>query len=67
VGEGRNEEMLKESRLTNDKLRRLKRSESQLKKVWYKETVDLLGREKGCNATILYPCGEVLSVNSRGE
>lgn len=56
--EGRNEEMLEEGRLTNDKLRRLKRSESQLKKVWYKETVDLLGHEKGCNATVLYPYGK---------
>jgi hypothetical protein len=67
VGEGRNEEMLEEGRLTNDKLRRLKRSESQLEKVWCKETVDLLGREKGCNATILYPYREVLSVTSGGE
>ena len=65
--EGRNEEMLEEGRLTNDKLRRLKRSESQLKKVWCKETVDLLGHEKGCNGTVLYPYREVLSVTSGGE
>jgi len=67
VGEGRNEEMLEEGTLTNDKWRRLKRSESQLKKVWCKETVDLLGHEKGSNATVLYPYREVLSVTSGGE
>jgi hypothetical protein len=67
VGEGRKEEVLEEGRLTNDKLRRLKRSESQLEKVWCKETMGLLGRGKGCNATILYPFQEVLSVTSGGE
>jgi hypothetical protein len=56
--------MLEEGTLTNDKLRRLKRSKGQLKKVWCKETVDLLGHEKGCNATIPYPYQEVLSVTS---
>lgn len=65
--EGRNEEMLEEGRLTNDKLRRLKRSESQLKKIWCKETLDLLGPEKGYTATILYPYREVLYVTSGGE
>jgi hypothetical protein len=59
--------MLEEGRLTNDKLRRMKMSESQLKKVWCKETVDLLGCEKGCSATNLCPYREVLSVTSGGE